>query len=49
MSGKTLFDKIWDKHVVTTIPDGPAPVVPNCVETPLGVIFVTVLILLFDL
>ena len=23
MSGKTLFDKIWDKHVVTTIPDGP--------------------------
>jgi len=23
MSGKTLFDKIWDKHVVTSIPDGP--------------------------
>ncbi|MFM7022441.1 MAG: 3-isopropylmalate dehydratase large subunit [Flavobacteriales bacterium] len=23
MAGKTLFDKIWKKHVVTTIPDGP--------------------------
>jgi len=23
MAGKTLFDKIWDKHVVTSIPDGP--------------------------
>ncbi len=23
MAGKTLFDKIWEKHVVTTIPDGP--------------------------
>ncbi len=23
MTGKTLFDKIWDNHVVTTIPDGP--------------------------
>lgn len=23
MSGNTLFDKIWDKHVVTSIPDGP--------------------------
>ncbi len=22
--GKTLFDKIWDRHVVKTIPDGPA-------------------------
>lgn len=21
--GKTLFDKIWDKHVITTVPDGP--------------------------
>ena len=21
---KTLFDKIWDKHVVKTIPDGPS-------------------------
>jgi 3-isopropylmalate/(R)-2-methylmalate dehydratase large subunit len=23
MSGKTLFDKIWDAHVVRSIPDGP--------------------------
>ncbi len=23
MSKKTLFDKIWDKHVVSSIPDGP--------------------------
>lgn len=23
MSGKTLFDKIWEKHVVTSIEDGP--------------------------
>ena len=23
-SGKTLFEKIWDTHVVTTIEDGPA-------------------------
>jgi 3-isopropylmalate/(R)-2-methylmalate dehydratase large subunit len=22
--GKTLFEKVWDAHVVTTIPDGPA-------------------------
>lgn len=22
--GKTLFDKIWDKHIVNTIPDGPS-------------------------
>ena len=22
--GKTLFDKIWDSHVVKTIPDGPS-------------------------
>src|SRR6188474_3200040 len=22
--GATLFDKIWDKHVVKTIPDGPS-------------------------
>jgi 3-isopropylmalate/(R)-2-methylmalate dehydratase large subunit len=21
--GKTLFDKIWDRHVITTVPDGP--------------------------
>ena len=21
--GKTLFDKIWDAHTVTSIPDGP--------------------------
>src|ERR1700742_1988874 len=21
--GKTLFDKIWDKHIVKSIPDGP--------------------------
>ena len=23
MAGKTLFDKVWDAHVVTTVPDGP--------------------------
>jgi len=22
--GKTLFDKIWDSHVVSEIPDGPS-------------------------
>ena len=24
MSGKTLFDKVWDQHVVSQIPDGPS-------------------------
>ena len=24
MAGKTLFDKIWDAHVVQEIPDGPS-------------------------
>ena len=24
MAGKTLFDKIWDSHVVQEIPDGPS-------------------------
>lgn len=24
MMGKTLFDKIWDAHVVESIPDGPS-------------------------
>ena len=23
MNGKTLFDKIWEKHIVKQIPDGP--------------------------
>lgn len=23
MSGKTLFDKIWDAHLVRSVPDGP--------------------------
>jgi len=24
MAGKTLFDKIWDSHVIETIEDGPS-------------------------
>jgi 3-isopropylmalate/(R)-2-methylmalate dehydratase large subunit len=28
--GKTLFDKIWDKHVVKSIPDGPEVLYIDC-------------------